>query len=670
MRVPIPKVALAILAVLSAAGCSDPVASGSLGADPPPNDAIRAAAIALDVDLVRGTVAVSPASSRSPSASGLSYAIVGGNEVEAEIGNVVVTPSTGTFFPRTQVSFDLTLHNRLAGSSLLPATWPELPDGVDQIVAFPFATEPTSLFGLNVRANHEWNGTGEPGSGSPWNFFNDGFCILLTPPGDCYRWEAFGPVLPPLASQSRRVGFDVAPSITNFTLYVLVTADVEHGGTAAPTGVIGTLSSPELGLLADIPVQVGETETRTSAAGYFIATGLEPGQTTVRVGGLRPGCVVPPDHVVTLVAGELVDASAVIACPGNIIGEVSSEEEGPLADVHVIATQGSDERSTTTDEHGHYELRGLTPGPWIVGLAGLPSGCLRPLDRDVTGVAGEILVNDYNVTCVGERVLDIVFETSAGLSVMKLDGTGRVDLPGTFEGARPAWSSDGLRIAYNADDVGSFAIATYELATQARTIEHPNHWGIPQWFPNGQQLVLANAQGSVGRPEGELTRYTLTVFGGPTFEPLATRPNGEPVEGVRPTVSPNGDIAFIPGQTTVSPVIDQLIAATNYTTSRPIVIDGGTPFTIRQIRYSPNGEFLVFELHGPSYGVFVRRADGTGSLVQLTDEEQDSHPVYSPDGTTIYFLRSNVLHAMSSDGFNIREPIPGMSLNVRSFDIR
>jgi hypothetical protein len=127
------------------------------------------------------------------------------------------------------VRFDLALTNRLLNSELVPSTFPLPPSGVNQVVAFAFATDPAGLFGLKVLASTDWNGTGASGSGAPHNFFNDAICIVLTPPGDCFRWEAFGSTVSPGATTAaRRVGFDVDPSVAAFTVYIVVAADVRE----------------------------------------------------------------------------------------------------------------------------------------------------------------------------------------------------------------------------------------------------------------------------------------------------------------------------------------------------------------------------------------------------------------------------------------------------------
>ena len=52
--------------------------------------------------------------------------------------------------------------------------------------------------------------------------------------------------------------------------------------------------------------------------------------------------------------------------------------------------------------------------------------------------------------------------------------------------------------------------------------------------------------------------------------------------------------------------------------------------------FSPDGKHVVF-MRGLS-GIFVVNVDGTG-LTRLTDNRDDDHPVWSPDGRTIAFLR-------------------------------
>jgi hypothetical protein len=225
-----PSVKLLLVAVVGGLGaCQD-----QGGTEPEPisrSQELRGRALAIDIDLTSGTAKARFLTSAglSTGSDGPSFALFGRNEISATVTNLTRS-AVGEFTPlRVRVRFDLSLTNTLVNSDLVPSTFPLPPTGVNEVVAFPFATTPAGLFGLKVRASTDWDGTGASGSGAPHNFFNDAICIGLTPPSDCFRWEGFGPQVNGGASTAaRRVGFDVDPSVASFTVYVVVAADIKE----------------------------------------------------------------------------------------------------------------------------------------------------------------------------------------------------------------------------------------------------------------------------------------------------------------------------------------------------------------------------------------------------------------------------------------------------------
>jgi hypothetical protein len=262
-------------------GCnSDREVTGPEPSGIPPE--LVASAIRLRVDLKGGTVSVSQRSASQQSTAGAeqkpSFALLGRNEVSAAAGTMTRS-AIGQFVPnRVRVTFPLTLTSNLTTVDLVPSTFP--PSPVNQVVAFPFSTQPAGLFGLKVRASTDWDGP-------PYNFFNDPVDIGLTPPGDWFRWEPFGSTIVPNAPVSRTVGFDVDPSVTDFTVYVAVAADVRERPTPvnqAPT--IDPISNPAA-ILEDAGQQTINLTGITAGAGEAQAL-------TVTATSSNPGLIPNP----------------------------------------------------------------------------------------------------------------------------------------------------------------------------------------------------------------------------------------------------------------------------------------------------------------------------------------------------------------------------------------
>jgi hypothetical protein len=116
--------------------------------------------------LVQGTaIAISP-DARSAAAAGLSLALVGRNELRADVIGAIRRSAVGEFTKKkVRVSMDVALTNLLTNASLVAPTFPTPPVGTSGVLLFPFATTVTAGSG-NVAPSPDWDG-------APINFFND-----------------------------------------------------------------------------------------------------------------------------------------------------------------------------------------------------------------------------------------------------------------------------------------------------------------------------------------------------------------------------------------------------------------------------------------------------------------------------------------------------------------
>jgi len=129
-------------------------------------------------------------------------------------------------------------------------------------------------------------------------------------------------------------------------------------------------------------------------------------------------------------------------------------------------------------------------------------------------------------------------------------------------------------------------------------------------------------------------------------------------KGYDPRWSPDGaHIAFVLQVNIVGP--DVWIMNADGTVPQKIALNSADP------SWSPTGKRLAITTGaGTGSGIGIINADGSG-LTTLLDDHQSRRPAWSPDGTSILFLRNNpaaessVLMVMNVDGGEVRVLYPG-----------
>jgi Tol biopolymer transport system component len=581
-RVLLSRNALSALALVTLAGCATdrmPDAPTD-GSDVPADLAGRSVALRVDVAEGRVTVLSRPPIAAAPGGDGRpSLALLGANEIGIATSNFFRS-AQGQFTPKkVTVRFDVSLTDK-AASALLEPTFPAAPAGVHALLLFPFSATVTGGTG-SVDPSVDWDG-------GLTNFFKDGNCTGKTN-SDCYRYEPFpAPLATGATTPPRTVGFDIAPSVTSFVVYLVLSADLQI------PSITGTVISPERGPMGGITVTASPSArfaTTDSATGAYSFTSLAPGSYTVAVSGLPAYCFPVAPQTATVVAGTAAAVNFKVFCPRIAF---SSERAGPT-EIFLMNADGSNQTRLTTSTccgiaYVNFEAAWSPDGKQIA---------VDGSDLSANGPDGDIFL-------------------------VNADGSGSpVNLTNHNLGdSHPSWSPDGKRIAFvsRRDGNSEIYIMNADGSQQTRITNTTVDEFDPVWSPLGNKIVYGESDGSFNT---EL--FSMNVDGSGRT-PLASNP----AEDGDPAWSPDGTrIVFSSRRGGILPDIYTMNAdgsgVTRLTT---------TPNGAQQPSWSPDGSRITFtqvdpNLHtGPD--IWVMNADGSGQTQLTTDPGFDNFPAWQP----------------------------------------
>ena len=432
-----PAVSLAAAALIASACSSDQSGSGPvLPGDPPHNPQITRAAFLANVNVRTGEIRIAPPeltgtqgsmlrANATPDGQGVELSLVGGDVVTLTSSNFVAS-AVGAFQPgKVRVTFDVNVTNKLNGVQLIgPTVFPAPPAGTTGPLLFPYdiAVAVTSggtatggqgndiivtlpSYGL-VAPSTDWDG-------APHNFFNDTGC----PAGanDCYRWEEYpGPIFPGSTTIARSVGFDLDPTVGQFTARLIVAADLQNSG-AAPTGTIsGTVTSPQIagglnGVTVTATAGITTLNGTTAGAGAYSIATVPTGPASVAItGGLPAGCTNPGPQSTTVNNGATSTVNFTVTCPvpsGTVNGTISFTGASPSPtgiSVVVTPTGGTAQPAVNPNAAGLYSRNAVPVGTGAgsVALSNLPAGCTDPGPGSYTGLtSGGTQSVNFTVAC-------------------------------------------------------------------------------------------------------------------------------------------------------------------------------------------------------------------------------------------------------------------------------
>lgn len=218
----------------------------------------------------------------------------------------------------------------------------------------------------------------------------------------------------------------------------------------------------------------------------------------------------------------------------------------------------------------------------------------------------------------------------------------------------PAWSPDGMRLAYVSFEAKKPVVFVHDLATGRRQ-QLANFRGsnsAPAWSPDGRQLAIVLTK------DGLSQIYVINADG----SGLRRLMSSQSID-TEPTWSPDGKSIYFTSDRGGNPQIYRV--GVNGGAAQRVTFDGTYNVTPR---LSPDGTRLTYTTRRDGRFQVGLLELGSGRAVILTNEDGVESPSFSPNGRMILYSSGNasrgVLSAISSDG-RVRQRLTTQAAQIR-----
>ncbi len=409
------------------------------------------------------------------------------------------------------------------------------------------------------------------------------------------------------------------------------------------------------GTLKHLPVTGGTPATIARAGPPF---GMSWGESGIVFGGGPDGIsrVSPggaPEQLVSVGADQLAHGPQILPGGEFVLFTLATGTDAGRWDAAQIVVQSLTSRERKTIIKGGSDGRYVPSGHLIYAMSGsLFAVAFDPSTLTVRGAPVSVLVGvgrsvpieatataKFSVSETGSLVYVAgPADTTSNLRTLALSDRNGVPVPlklppGNY--AHPRVSRDGARLAVGIDGRQEAHVWIYDLAGTSTirrlTLEGRNRY--PVWSADGLRVAFQSDR------QGDLGIFWQSADGGGGVERLTLPPQG--AAHVPESWSPDGKHLLFTEQKSTGYVLFSLSLV-----DKKILQFGGVRSSApTSAGFSPDGRWVTYAstesaggMLSPGRGVFIQPFPATGSTYPVPKARIDFHPVWSPDGSQIFYV--------------------------------